>query len=81
MTITIKSSDEDAIVLPRWLMSVLNLEEGSQVKAIVENESLRLERFDAFLNLRGILADDTAFEQAIETLNRAWQTWTPPDSV
>jgi antitoxin component of MazEF toxin-antitoxin module len=82
MTITIKRSEENAIItLPQWLMTVLKLHEGSQVKAIIENESLRLAHFDTFLNLRGSLADDTAFDDAIETLDAGWQAWTPPASA
>jgi antitoxin component of MazEF toxin-antitoxin module len=76
MSITIKLSDEDAIFLPGWLMSILNLTEDSEVKAIIENQSLRLARLDQFLNLRGALANDRAFDEAMEQLERAWQQWT-----
>ncbi|OQY96888.1 MAG: hypothetical protein B6D41_04640 [Chloroflexi bacterium UTCFX4] len=81
MSITIKRSNEDVIFLPAWLMSILDLSEGSQVKAIIENQSLRLARLDQFLNLRGALANDQAFDDAMEQMERAWQQWTLPGSV
>jgi antitoxin component of MazEF toxin-antitoxin module len=78
MPIRIKRSEEDVILLPAWHMSILNLTEGSEVKAIIENQSLRLARLDRFLDLRGALANDTAFDAAMEEMDRAWQQWTPP---
>jgi antitoxin component of MazEF toxin-antitoxin module len=81
MSITIKRSEEDAIFLPAWLMSILNLTEGSQVKAIIENQSLRLARLDQFLSLHGALANDQAFDDAMEQMERAWQQWILPVSV
>lgn len=81
MSITVKRSDEDAIFLPAWLMSILSLTEGSQVKAIIENRSLRLARLDHFLNLRGALANDQAFDDTMMAMERAWQQWTFPGSA
>jgi len=76
MTTVIKSSDENTISIPIWLMKTLNLREGDQVKAVVNGETLRLAKIDRFLKLRGILADDEKFDQAMKHLEGAWQTWT-----
>jgi len=81
MTLVVKSSDEDTISLPARLMTVLNLREGEAIKAIVEGQTLRLARLSSFLNLRGALADDEAFDRALEFIDRAWQSWTRPASA
>jgi antitoxin component of MazEF toxin-antitoxin module len=81
VTIIIKSSDENTISLPAQLMEELNLREGDEVKAILEGETLRLTRLDKFLALRGVLADDKAFDEAMQFLERAWQSWTTIKSV
>ena len=81
MTVVGKSSDENTISIPAWLMDILKLREGDQVKAIVNGETLRLARLDRFLKLRGMLADDDAFDRAMEWVDRAWQTWTTPVSA
>lgn len=59
-------------------MAELKLNEGDQVKAIVEGETLRLERLDKFLRLKGVYADDQSFERAMEVMDRAWQEWMTP---
>ena len=33
-------------------------------------------KIDAFLNLRGRLADDKGFDRAMTLMEKAWQTWT-----
>ena len=81
MTIVIKSSDEKHISIPASLMAQLNLREGEEVKAVVDGNTLRLERIDKLLKLRGVLANNPAFDQAMEYLERAWKAWTPPDFV
>ncbi len=81
MTITVKTSNENSIAIPAELMAELNLHEGDQVKVIIEGETMRLARLDTFLQLRGVLADDTEFDRAMETLDQAWKTWNPPLSV
>ncbi|TAH53703.1 MAG: hypothetical protein EYC68_02855 [Chloroflexota bacterium] len=81
MALTVKRSQEDTIFLPAWLMAILNLSDGSAVKAIVEGQSLRLARLDQFLALRGVFADDKEFDDAMNTLEQAWQQWTSPNSV
>ncbi|MCC7352337.1 MAG: AbrB family transcriptional regulator [Anaerolineae bacterium] len=81
MTIVVKSTDEDAISLPAGLMAVLNLREGDAIKAIVDGQTLRLARLDKFLALRGILADDEAFDRALASIDRAWKSWTIPISA
>lgn len=79
MTIIVQSSDENAISLPAWLMDVLNLHEGDAVKAVVDGQTLRLTRLDMFLALRGALADDEAFDRAIDFIDQAWNSWTIPN--
>jgi antitoxin component of MazEF toxin-antitoxin module len=81
MTLIVKDSSEDTIFLPAWLMRILNLSDGSEVKAIVEGQSLRLARLDQFLALRGAYADDIAFDNAINSLEQAWTQWTLPNSA
>jgi antitoxin component of MazEF toxin-antitoxin module len=81
MTLVVQSSDENTISLPAWLMKLLNLQEGDEIKTIVEGHTLRLASIDQFLALRGILSEDEAFDTAIETLDKAWQSWTTPSSV
>lgn len=75
MTKIITSSDEDKIAIPAHLMALLHLREGDEVKAIIEGDGLRLTRLDKFLSLRGALAEDKDFDQAIEQLNRSWKEW------
>lgn len=77
----VKSSNEDAISLPDWLMSILNLHEGDEIKTTIEGQTLRITPLDQFLALRGTLEDDQEFDTAIEFLNQAWQEWTEPNSV
>jgi hypothetical protein len=60
---------------------MLNLHDGSIVRATVDQEQLRLEQLDRFLSLRGSLADDEEFDRAMEELNKAWESWPQPDSV
>jgi len=81
MTIVVKSSDDKHISFPSQLMAALNLREGDEVKAIVEGDHIRIARLDKFLNLRGVLSADEAFDQAMQFLDRAWQSWTVPASV
>ena len=81
MTIVIKSSTEDAIALPARLLAGLNLRDGDEVKVTVDGQNLRLARLDQFLDLRGALANDEAFNRAVEFMERAWQEWTLPASA
>lgn len=76
MTRVIKSSDENTISIPAWLMRTLNLREGDQVKAVVSGETLRLAKIDRFLKLRGVLANDSVFDEALKYLEGAWSKWT-----
>lgn len=73
ITIIVKSVDEDTISLPSRLMKLLHLKDGDVVKAVLEGETLRLSRLENFLKLRGALANDDAFDEAITLLNQAWQ--------
>ncbi len=74
-------------LLPRQALRLRRLENRIVVeKEQIAPESLREQavkngRLERFLALRGALADDTAFDRAIEFLERAWQAWTPPVSA
>ncbi len=81
MTIVVKSSSENTISLPARLMTVLNLREGDAIKAVVEGQTLRLAQLSSFLSLRGALADDEAFDRAMDFMNQAWHSWTIPASA
>jgi antitoxin component of MazEF toxin-antitoxin module len=81
MTTVVKSSDENKIAMPSYLMERLNLHDGDEVKAIIEGQSLRLARIDEFLALRGALAEDEEFDLAMELIDQAWQAWKSPTSA
>ncbi len=81
MTVIVQSSSEDVISLPAWLMNVLNLHEGDEIKAVIDGQTLRITPLDQFLALRGALENDQEFDTAIEFLNQAWQAWKTPNSV
>ena len=81
MTFVARSVRDDTIFLPGKLLTLLRLREGDAVKAIVEGQTLRVARLEAFLNLRGALADDEDFDQAIEELAQGWNAWTLPASA
>jgi antitoxin component of MazEF toxin-antitoxin module len=81
MTIVVKKSNQDAIFMPADLMAALHLSDGDQVTATVVGENLRLARVSKFLELRGALADDTTFDSAMDWIDKAWQSWTPPHSA
>ncbi len=78
MTMVVQSSSEDTISLPAWLMSLLNLQEGDEIKTIIEGQTVRLASLDQFLALRGVLDDDESFDTAIEFLDRAGRISTGP---
>ena len=71
MTVIVRRATADAITLPRRLMHALKLREGDEVKAIVDGETLRLAHLDQFLSLRGALANDEGFDEALRTLQEA----------
>jgi antitoxin component of MazEF toxin-antitoxin module len=75
MTTVVKISDDDKIAIPRRLMELLNLSDGDQVKPVVDGGTLRLEPVESFLGLKGSLADDEAFDRAIEEIQSEWQEW------
>jgi antitoxin component of MazEF toxin-antitoxin module len=81
MTLIVTSTNEKTIALPQWLMRQLNLHDGDQIKPIIDGGSIRLTPLDQFLSLRGILKDDSDFDQAIESLNQRWQSWKLPESA
>jgi antitoxin component of MazEF toxin-antitoxin module len=66
MTFIVKSSTDDTISLPQWLMRSLNLKEGDEIKTIIEGQFLRSASLEQFLDLRGALQEDKDFDQAIE---------------
>jgi antitoxin component of MazEF toxin-antitoxin module len=81
MTIVARSTKTDTIFLPERLFSLLKLREGDAVKVIVEGQTLRVARLEAFLNLRGALADDEAFDHAMAEIDQGWNEWTLPASA
>lgn len=81
MTVVARSVRDDTIFLPGKLLTPLRLREGDAVKAIVEGQTLRVAQLGAFLNLRGALADDEDFDQAVEELAQGWNAWTLPASA
>jgi hypothetical protein len=81
MAIIIQSRDEETISLPVWLMQMLEVQEGDEVRAIMDGNTLQLTPLEKFLNLRGIWADDDGFSEAIELLEQAWPQWTPLESA
>jgi antitoxin component of MazEF toxin-antitoxin module len=81
MTVIVRSATDDAITIPLRLMNALKLREGDEVKAIVDGETLRLAHLDQFLSLRGALANDEGFDEALKTSEQGWQTWTKTESV
>ena len=81
MTLVARSTRADTIFLPERLFSLLKLREGATVKVVVEGQTLRVARLEAFLNLRGTLEDDEAFDRAMEDLDQGWNAWTLPASA
>ena len=81
MTLTVKVSKQDSIQIPANLAVELDLHDGDQVKAFVEGKILRIASLDSFLALQGALANDDAFDQAMEYIDQAWQQWKNPVSV
>ncbi len=82
MTTVVKSLNENTISLPVWLMKNLNLNDGEEVKALIDGKTLRLSSLNQFIALRGILSDDDdGFDTAIEFLNKAWDSWKTQDSA
>ncbi len=79
MTVVVKSSPENVIALPKQLLESLRLSDGEEVMAIVDGQTLRLARLDEFLALRGALAGDDSFDEAMTYLEHAWDQWTLPD--
>ena len=81
MTMIVQSSAEDVISLPNWLLKLLNLRAGEEIKTVIDGQTLRLTPVEKFLALRGVLKDDQGFDTAIASLNQAWQEWTPLESA
>jgi antitoxin component of MazEF toxin-antitoxin module len=81
MTIVAKSTRLDTIFLPEELFNLLKLREGDAVKIVVEGHTLRVSRLEAFLNLRGALADDEAFDRAMAEIDQGWNEGTFPASA
>lgn len=75
MTLTVRDGDADTIALPAKLREKLNLRDGDLVTPILEGNFLRLTRVDRFLALRGALADDEGFDQAMDEVRQQWATW------
>jgi len=74
MTLILKTSNEETIALPAWLMKLLILHEGDQIKVIIEGVNIRLTPINQFLSLQGVLKDDGDSDKAIDSLNQGWQS-------
>lgn len=81
MSMIVKSTNEQVLMLPLSLLKKLDWREGDEVKVSVTGDLLKIERLGKFLRLRGVLADDAGFDKAMETLDQTWNQWTLPDSV
>lgn len=81
MTVVARSTRDDTIFLPERLLTLLRLRDGDAVKAIVEGQTLRVARLEAFLSLRGALADDEAFDEAITEVGIGWSAWKTLESA
>lgn len=81
MTVVAKSRRSDTIFLPERLLTLLKLREGDAVKIVIEGQTLRVARLEAFLSLRGALADDEAFDHAMAEIDQGWNEWTLPASA
>ena len=81
MTVTVRSSNEEIMTMPIWVMKRLNLHDGEEIAPIIEGQSIRFSPVEQFLGLRGVLRDDADFDAAMELLEQRWQTWTFPESV
>jgi antitoxin component of MazEF toxin-antitoxin module len=77
----ILNSQGDVVALPLELLNQLNLKEGDEVTATVDGHQLNLVRIEEFASLRGALAGDEGFDEALELLDRAWQSWKSPSSA
>ncbi len=81
MTIVIRSREDDVIAIPARLLEGLRWSEGSEIKVVLDGQVLRLTPLDQFLALRGLLQNDNSFDEAIQSLNKAWQSWTTQTSA
>jgi antitoxin component of MazEF toxin-antitoxin module len=81
MTLVVRSVNENIISLPGQLMAMLNLHDGEEIRTVIDGTTLHLVSLAQFLQLRGALQDDDAFDEAMDDLERAWQSWTIPESV
>ncbi len=81
MTTIVQSRDEETIALPVWLMNLLEVQEGDEIKTVMSGNTLQLTPLEKFLELRGIWAEDSGFNEAIEFLEQAWQQWTSLESA
>ena len=81
MTVTVRSSNEEIMMLPKWLMARLNLRDGEKITPMFDGQALRFSPVEQFLGLRGILRDDSEFDSAVDLLNQGWQAWEYPESM
>lgn len=81
MTIIVKSRDDNVITLPARLLEGLHWPEGMEIKVIQDGQVLRLAPLDQFLALQGSLQEDELFDEAMQLLNNAWQSWTMSTSA
>ncbi len=81
MTTVVQSRDEETIALPIWLMHLLEVQEGDEIRTMMSGSTLQLTPLEKFLALRGVWVEDSGFDEAVEFLEQAWQEWTPVESA
>jgi len=81
MATIVQSADKNTIALPAWLMEVLQVQEGDEIKTAVSGNTLQLTPVEKFLALRGVWAGDSAIDDAFDFLEQAWDQWTLPESA
>lgn len=81
MTLIAKSTNEDVISLPAKLMQKLGLQEGDEIKTVIDGSTLRIAPLERFLALRGVLADDNGFSAGLEMAEQAWIEWQNENSA
>ena len=77
MKLVVRGSLEESLQLPARLMEQWNLADGQEVQVQFDQGVLAVAPLKAFLALKGRLAEDEAFDAALQTLEHGWQAWTP----
>jgi len=62
-------------------MRLLEVQEGDEIRTVINGSTLQLTPLEKFLTLRGVWAEDSGFDEAVAFLEQAWQEWTPIESA